>query len=200
MTAPVGYEENGGTTCGSPRTGSADASEATNAGRAAAAPRALVPNYRFHQRIARRSLYGFKMAVPAPAPKKFLWGRAGMGEGLPFMVRRHPMRPPPTRGDLERKCWRSWEGTGSASVTRRHAVPLPTTGECEGRESGQERCKSLAETRAPTAIPYVSGAFRSITRSLAYFAKSRRKWAVPRRHHALVCVCVALSTMCSVCR
>src|SRR4029450_3465066 len=74
MTAPVGYEENGGTTCGSPRTGSAGALGATNAGRAAAAPRALVPVYRLHPRIARRSLYGFKMAVPAPAPKKFLWG------------------------------------------------------------------------------------------------------------------------------
>src|SRR5215813_437631 len=139
MTAPAGYEEIGDTTCGSPRKDSAGASGATNAGRAAAAPRALVPSYRFHQRIARRSLYGFKMAFPAPSPKNSCRERSGMDERLPFMVRRHPMRPPPARGDLERKCWRSWEGTGSASVTRRHAVPCLTTGESGGgRESGQK--------------------------------------------------------------
>jgi|SRR4029453_9462797 hypothetical protein len=68
-----------------PQTGSAGALGATNAGRAAAAPRALVPSYRFHQRIARRSLYGFKMAVPAAALKNSCRGRAGMGERLPFI-------------------------------------------------------------------------------------------------------------------
>src|SRR5215510_1032122 len=98
MTAPVGYEENGGTTCGSPRTGSAGALGATNAGRAAAAPRALVPIYRFHPRIARRSLYGFKMAVPAPAPKKFLWG-ARRNERKPAVYgQATPNAPAPNEG------------------------------------------------------------------------------------------------------
>src|SRR5262245_1792151 len=72
-----------------------------------------------------------------PTKKNLAGGASGMGERLPFIVRRHPMRPPPTRGDLERKCRRSWVGTGSAGVTRRHAVPCLTTGESGGRESGQ---------------------------------------------------------------
>ena len=122
-----------------------------------------------------------------PHQKNSSRGRAGMGESLPFIVRRHPMRPPPTRGDLERKCWRSREGTGSASVNQAPCRPLAYDGGVRRARVRPRRCKSLAETRAPTAIPRASGAFRSITRWLAYFGKSRRKWAVPRRHHALVC-------------
>src|SRR5262245_60480158 len=121
-----------------------------NAGRAAAAPRALVPFDRFHQRIARRSLYGLNMAFPAPVPKNLCAVPAGMVPRLPLIDRRHPVRPPPTRGDHERKCWRSWVRDGQLQrKTRRHAVPLPT-GECGGRESGLSAAS--AETRAPTAI------------------------------------------------
>src|SRR5215831_15127824 len=38
-----------------------------------------------------------------PHQKYSCGGRSGTGERLPFIERRHPVRPPPTRGDLERK-------------------------------------------------------------------------------------------------
>jgi hypothetical protein len=72
-----------------------------------------------------------------------------MGERLPLIVRRHPMRPPPTRGDLERKCWRSWVGTGSASLAKRDAVPCLTTQERGGRESGQKGNPQVRPRPAP---------------------------------------------------
>src|SRR5438874_6317393 len=97
MAPPLGYAENCDTICGSPRTGSAGTSGAMNAGRAAAAWRALVPTYRLHQSIARRSLYGFKMAYPAPAPKIPVGG-APEWERLPLVVRRQPNAPRPNEG------------------------------------------------------------------------------------------------------
>src|SRR5712692_10267517 len=97
------------------------------------------------------------------------------------------MRPPPTRGDLERKCWRSWVGTGSASPAKRHAVPCLTTGERGGRESGQKVVLRFGRDPRPdrTSLRQRRLPFNHAS-LLAYFAKSRRKLAVQRPHHAVV--------------
>ena len=181
MTAPAGSGENRGTICESPRTGSADAWGAASAGRAAAAPRSLAPIDRFHQRISRRSLHGLRIALPATVRAKNIFCEARRNGREPA-VHRHapPNSPSPTRGDLERECWRlTWDGPASP---RREAVPcLSDGGVVEGAESGH----GYASARpAPNRSSCASGAFRSITHvsPIDCPPKSRRKLAAQQGH------------------
>src|SRR5262249_14735762 len=63
-----------------------------------------------------------------------------------FIGRRHPMRPPPTRGDLERKSWRSWVRDGQR---QRNQAPMPSLALRRGSAEGASlaKCCFSAETR-----------------------------------------------------
>ena len=161
MTAPVGYGENRCTIYVSPRTRSAGASGAMSAERVAAAPRALAPIYRLPLRIARRSLYGLRVALPAPTRKNLCAGLAGIGESLPFLDRRHPMRPSPTRDDLERNCWRSWKGR-AAPAKRGACRPLPYHGGDRRARVWPGLLRARPRPAPKPQFPCASGAFRSI--------------------------------------
>jgi hypothetical protein len=165
----------------SPRSGSAGASGATNAGRAAAAPRALVPTCQFHQTIARRSLYGFKMAYPAPAPENSCGG-APEWERLPLIVRATTQCARPQRGAISNGSAGARGGTGQRQPRQAPCRPLPydrergganpvTASSQVGRDPRQDRT-SLRQRRLPFNHASLLG----------YFTKSWRKSAIQRPH------------------
>ncbi len=163
MTAPPGCGENRGTLCVSPQKGTAGAAAAANAGRAAAARRALAPICRFHQRVALRSLHGLRNADPVPAKQKnFLARRAGLAVGLPFIGRRRPTRHPPRRGRLTGVGTADVAETESSSISKAQSRLLPCSGGVWGARVRPGVRLGEAETRAPTTMSSISGIFCSI--------------------------------------
>src|SRR5215470_7589123 len=158
MAAPPGCAENRGTLYESPQKGTAGAGAAANAGRAAAARRALAPICRFHQRVALRSLHGLRSALPVPARQKnFFARRAGMGVGLPFIGRRRPTRHPPRRGLLTRVGTPDVAETESSSISKVQTRLLPCNGGVWRARVRPGVRLGEAETRAPATMSSVSG-------------------------------------------
>src|SRR3954464_4418354 len=92
-----------GTLCVSPQKGTAGAAGAANAGHAAAARRALAPICRFHQRVALRSLYGLRSALPVPCKTKSFFGETRRIGCEPAVQWQAPSNAPsPTKGTLDR--------------------------------------------------------------------------------------------------
>ena len=173
MPVPPGCGENRGTLCVSPQKGTAGAAAAVNAGRAAGARRVLAPICRFHQRVALRSLYGLRSALPVPARQKsFLARRAGLAVGLPFNGRRRPTRHPPRRGRLTGVGTADVAETESSSISKAQSRLLPCNGGVWGARVRPGVCLGEAETRALTTMSSISGIFCSISpfAHIAFFA------------------------------